>query len=51
MSTAASVKAETRPAADPSLTRKSARELAQHDYDPESVTPDADKAHYRKPQF
>ncbi|MGO9942516.1 MAG: tetratricopeptide repeat protein [Rhodoblastus sp.] len=28
-----------------------ARELAQHDYDPESVTPDADKAHYRKPQF
>jgi TPR repeat protein len=28
-----------------------ARELAQHDYDPESVTPDSDKAHYRKPQF
>jgi TPR repeat protein len=28
-----------------------ARELASHDYDPESVTPDADKAHYRQPQF
>ena len=28
-----------------------ARELAQHDYDPESVTPTADLAHYRKPQF
>jgi hypothetical protein len=25
--------------------------LAQHDYDPESVTPTADLAHYRKPQF
>jgi TPR repeat protein len=30
---------------------RTARELASHDYDPESVTPDADKAHYRKPQF
>jgi TPR repeat protein len=30
---------------------KTARELAQHDYDPESVTPTADLAHYRKPQF
>jgi TPR repeat protein len=28
-----------------------ARELAAHDYDPESVTPESDKAHYRKPQF
>ena len=28
-----------------------ARELARHDYDPESVTPESDKAHYRKPQF
>ena len=28
-----------------------ARELAAHDYDPESVTPTADLAHYRKPQF
>ena len=28
-----------------------AKELAQHDYDPESVTPTADLAHYRKPQF
>ncbi|MDR3421108.1 MAG: hypothetical protein P4L80_07710 [Xanthobacteraceae bacterium] len=28
-----------------------ARELAQHDYDPESVTPEADKARYRQPQF
>ncbi len=28
-----------------------ARELATHGYDPESVTPDADKAHYRKPQI
>ncbi|WP_374544710.1 tetratricopeptide repeat protein [Rhodoblastus sp.] len=30
---------------------KTAKELAQHDYDPESVTPTADLAHYRKPQF
>jgi uncharacterized protein len=28
-----------------------ARELAQHDYNPESVTPTSDLAHYRKPQF
>ncbi len=28
-----------------------ARELAAHDYDPEFVTPTADLAHYRKPQF
>ncbi len=28
-----------------------ARELAAHDYDPETVTPTADLAHYRKPQF
>ena len=28
-----------------------ARELAAHDYDPESVTPTSDLAHYRKPQF
>ena len=28
-----------------------ARELASHDYDPESVTPESDKARYRKPQF
>lgn len=28
-----------------------ARELAAHDYDPESVTPTADLARYRKPQF
>jgi uncharacterized protein len=28
-----------------------ARELIAHDYDPESVTPSADLAHYRKPQF
>ena len=28
-----------------------ARELAAHDYDPESVTPEPDKARYRKPQF
>jgi uncharacterized protein len=28
-----------------------ARELARHDYDPESVTPDSDKARYRQPQF
>ena len=28
-----------------------ARELAAHDYDPESVTPTADLAHYRQPQF
>ncbi len=28
-----------------------ARELAAHDYDPESVTPSADYARYRKPQF
>ncbi|HUO54528.1 MAG TPA: sel1 repeat family protein [Rhodoblastus sp.] len=30
---------------------KTARDLAAHDYDPESVTPDADKARYRRPQF
>jgi TPR repeat protein len=28
-----------------------ARELAAHDYDPEWVTPECDKAHYRKPQI
>ncbi|MCI4677954.1 sel1 repeat family protein [Rhodoblastus acidophilus] len=28
-----------------------ARELAQHDYDPDLVTPTADLAHYRQPQF
>jgi TPR repeat protein len=28
-----------------------ARELTRHDYDPESVTPESDKAHYRQPQF
>jgi uncharacterized protein len=28
-----------------------ARELIAHDYDPESVTPEADKARYRHPQF
>ncbi len=30
---------------------KTARELAQHDYDPDAVTPTADLAHYRQPQF
>jgi TPR repeat protein len=30
---------------------KTARELIAHDYDPEAVTPTADLAHYRKPQF
>lgn len=30
---------------------KTAKELAAHDYDPESVTPTADLAHYRQPQF
>ncbi|WP_298356836.1 sel1 repeat family protein [Rhodoblastus sp.] len=30
---------------------KTARELASHDYDPDSVTPTADLAHYRQPQF
>ncbi len=30
---------------------KTARELAAHDYDPESVTPTVDLARYRKPQF
>lgn len=28
-----------------------ARELAAHNYDPEWVTPESDKAHYRKPQI
>ncbi len=28
-----------------------AKDLAAHDYDPESVTPTADLAHYRQPQF
>ncbi len=30
---------------------KTAIELIAHDYDPESVTPEADKARYRQPQF